>query len=166
MARRGRPRIPEVTPDIGDLEGKLPPKPIDYDAVLHWMDLGATQEEIAGSFRISVSTLYRRLFEKYGMNFDELKEKVCGPAKIALRRNQFHLSKTNASMAIWLGKVWLGQKDEQLAPSAQAVQIFNLAKMLEENEQLRKQLEQDKESLEENNPIDQYLENSESDNLQ
>ena len=32
--------------------------------------------------------------------------------KASLRRNQLHLSKTNAAMAIWLGKQKLDQKDE------------------------------------------------------
>lgn len=111
-SKGGRPRIPKITPDLGDLEDKLPKKEVDYDAVLHWMDLGATQEEIAGSFRISVDTLSRRLKSKFDMTFAELKEKVCGSAKIALRRNQFNLSKTNATMGIWLGKNWLGQRDD------------------------------------------------------
>lgn len=31
--------------------------------------------------------------------------------KIRLRRNQFKLSERSASMAIWLGKQYLGQKD-------------------------------------------------------
>jgi hypothetical protein len=30
---------------------------------------------------------------------------------ISLRRNQFELSKSNASMAQWLGKQWLGQNE-------------------------------------------------------
>lgn len=109
--RTGRPRIPMVTPDIGDLEGKLPPKPIDMDMMIYWMDLGATCAEIAGAFRVSVNTLFRRVKEITGLTFEELKEKVCGPAKIQLRKNQFNLSKSSAAMGIWLGKQWLGQKD-------------------------------------------------------
>lgn len=109
----GRPRIPIETPDLKQigLEGKLPPKPIDLDVILHWMDLGATAAEIAGSFRIGVTTLDEKLKELTGLGFRELKKKVCGFAKISLRRNQFNLTKTNAAMGIWLGKQWLGQKD-------------------------------------------------------
>ncbi len=140
-SRAGRPRIPEVTPDIPDLDGKLPPKPIDYDAIMHWMDLGATAEEIAGSFRISVSTLDTRLKEKFNKNFSELKETVCGPAKISLRRNQFNLTKTNAAMAIWLGKQWLGQKEGEERNFANAQAILHLTKMIEENEELKKKIE-------------------------
>ncbi len=113
-SRGGRPRIPLVTPDLDEngLSKKLPPKEIDFEAVLHWMDLGATAEEIAGAFRVGVRTLDRRLREHTGLGFGDLKEKACGAAKIQLRRNQFHLTKTNAAMGIWLGKQWLGQKDD------------------------------------------------------
>ena len=63
----GRPKIPLITPDLDedDLAKKLPPKPVDFEAVLHWLDLGATAEEIAGSFRIGVRTLDRRLNERF-----------------------------------------------------------------------------------------------------
>ena len=110
----GRPKIPLITPDLDedDLAKKLPPKPIDFEAVLYWMDLGSTAEEIAGAFRVGVRTLDRRLNEKLGMGFGELKKRVCGMAKIQLRKNQFNLTKTNATMGIWLGKQWLGQKDD------------------------------------------------------
>lgn len=110
----GRPKIPLVTPDLDEekLTGKLPPKPIELRIVLYWMDLGATAQEIAGAHYCGIDTLNRRLREHCGMTFAELKEKVCGRAKVELRKNQFNLTKTNATMGIWLGKQWLGQKDE------------------------------------------------------
>lgn len=107
----GRPKIPMICEDLGKLEGKLPPRPIMLDQVLYWMDIGGTQEEIAGSFRVSKDTLERRLIEMTGLSFAQLKEKACGAAKIKLRNNQMKLSETNATMAIWLGKQWIGQKD-------------------------------------------------------
>lgn len=109
--KSGRPRIPEITPDIGDLEGKLPPRPIDWEKVFYWMNLDATQEEIAGSFHVSVSTLQVHIREKFECNFHQLKERCCGLVKVKLRDNQFKLSSKNATIAIWLGKIWLGQKD-------------------------------------------------------
>lgn len=107
----GRPKIPVVTEDLGELADKLPPRPINMTQVMYWMDLGAPAEEIAGSFHVSVDTLDRRLKETYNMTFAEMKEKVCGAAKLRLRNNQFRMSEHNCSMAIWLGKNWLGQKD-------------------------------------------------------
>jgi hypothetical protein len=109
----GRPRIPLITPDLSKygLEGKLPPKPVDLEEVFYWMDLGASEAEIAGAFHIGVQTLNSRLIEETGFGFSQLKQLVCGAAKLRLRRNQFNLTETNATMGIWLGKQWLGQKD-------------------------------------------------------
>lgn len=45
------------------------------------------------------------------MNFAEVYKKYSANGKISLRRYQFNLAKTNASMAIWLGKQMLGQKE-------------------------------------------------------
>lgn len=109
--KTGRPKIPMITDDIEELEGKLPSKKIHLKTVLYWMDLGATQEEIAGAHYVSVDTLSRRLKEHTGLGFAELKEKCCGGAKVKLRQNQFKLTEKNATMGIWLGKQWLNQKD-------------------------------------------------------
>lgn len=87
---------------------------INLDQILYWIGLQATQEEIAGAFRMSIQTLNNKLRDACGMNFSELKRSLGGGSegKLALRRNQFKLSENNASMAIWLGKNWLGQKDQ------------------------------------------------------
>ena len=100
-----------VCRDLGELADKLPQKVIILEQVLHWMDLGSTAEEIAGSYRVSIDTLNARLEEMTGFGFSKLKERVCGQVKVNVRRNQYRLSEKNATMAIWLGKVWLGQRD-------------------------------------------------------
>lgn len=88
-------------------------KEINLDQVLYWIGLQATAEEIAGSFRVSTDTLDLRIKEHFGMGFADLRKALGEGAegKLLLRRNQFELSRTNASVAIWLGKQWLGQKD-------------------------------------------------------
>lgn len=143
----GRPRIPLITPDLADLEGKLKAKPINIDEVIYWMNLNATCEEISGSFYVSVATLVRRLKEEFGMTFDELKKRCCGSAKLALRRNQFKMSEHNASMAIWLGKNWLGQKDDPISTTA-----FNgkLAKLFDD---LKDPLEYSDKAINEDNRV-------------
>lgn len=115
VRRVRRPKIPMVTPDLETegLAGKIKPRVIDFEQVLYWMDLGATEAEIAGAFRVGVNTLSRRLHEELGMGFAELKEKLCGAVKIKLRHNQINLSASNASMAIWLGKQWLDQREDR-----------------------------------------------------
>ena len=47
------------------------------------------------------------------MNFSEVFKRKRGKGKISLRRSQFQLAQTNPTMAIWLGKQWLGQTDKQ-----------------------------------------------------
>ena len=74
-----------------------------------------TDEEIAAMMsdeheNISVDTLTN---ENNGATFAECKEKGQATGKASLRRNQFKLAESNASMAIFLGKNWLGQTDKQ-----------------------------------------------------
>ena len=77
--------------------------------------LMCTDEEIAAMLsdeyeRISVDTLTN---DNNGATFSECKEKGQAQGKASLRRNQFKLSESNATMAIFLGKNWLGQTDKQ-----------------------------------------------------
>lgn len=100
----GRKKIPLII--------EIPPKKIIFEQVIYWINLQATQEEVAGSFRVSVETLNARLKEHFGMNFSELIKRVDGEAKLSLRRFQFKQAEKNSTMAIWLGKIWLGQKED------------------------------------------------------
>lgn len=82
-----------------------PKKVIDYTAVEKLASIQCTQEEIANFLDISVRTLQRdeefcRLFKKGRDN-----------GKMSLRRTQFKIAEKNASMAIFLGKQYLGQRD-------------------------------------------------------
>ena len=134
MARKphrklGRPKIPMVVEDMGiDGLGKLKPKVVDLEQVLHWIDIGATKAEIAGSFRVSIDTLETRLMDFTGLSFSELKTKLCGAAKIRLRQSQFKLAESNSSMSIWLGKNILGQKDNSSRNDDDLLSIVELIK--------------------------------------
>ena len=46
------------------------------------------------------------------MNFSEVFKEKRGLGKISLRRSQWRLAEKSATMAIWLGKQYLGQKDQ------------------------------------------------------
>jgi len=87
---------------------------INMHQVIYWIGLQATAEEIAGSFRCSVDTLDRRLKEELGESFAEVRKRLGNGAdgRLSVRRSQFKLAQTNATMAIWLGKNWLGQSDK------------------------------------------------------
>lgn len=109
----GRPSIKTSGEDAihNMLSGILEEKEIKFDQVLYWIEMQATAQEIASSFRISVESLDNHLHSKFGVGFSELKKKCDGRGKMSLRRYQFQQAEKNATMAIWLGKVWLGQTD-------------------------------------------------------
>lgn len=82
-----------------------PKKEIDYTAVEKLASIQCTQEEIANFLELSVRTLQRD--EK----FCRLYKKGMDNGKMSLRRTQFKIAEKNASMAIFLGKQYLGQRD-------------------------------------------------------
>ena len=61
--------------------------------------------------RVSDKTLDGWCKRTYGEHFSEVFAKKRGKGKISLRRMQWRLAEKNASMAIWLGKQYLDQKD-------------------------------------------------------
>lgn len=70
-----------------------------------------TQEEICAVLDVCHDTLDKWCHETYDMSFSQVFEQKRQSGKSSLRRNQWNLSKTNPTMAIWLGKQYLGQKD-------------------------------------------------------
>lgn len=78
---------------------------IDAEQVEKLASMQCTYEEIASFFGVSKSTI--------SDNFRTEITKGRSVGKISLRRNQFKLSETNATMAIWLGKQYLGQREPQ-----------------------------------------------------
>lgn len=71
-----------------------------------------TEEEIVAVMECDRVSLNRWCRDTYGDTFLQAKKQFAEGGKASVRRNQFKLSKTNASMAIWLGKQYLGQTDE------------------------------------------------------
>lgn len=68
-----------------------------------------TEEEIACVLDVTVEVLHNRLNNS---TFLECYKKGKEEGKASLRRMQFELAKKNASVAIWLGKQYLGQTDD------------------------------------------------------
>ena len=93
-----------------------PPKEFDPEIFEGLCHLVCTWEEIESVLRADRNTINAWCKRTFGADFSTVYKKFSAAGKIAVRRNQFHLSKTNATMAIWLGKQWLGQKDDP--PSA------------------------------------------------
>jgi len=91
MAKMGRPKIK-----------------IDYELVKKLAHIQCTQIEIASILEVSVDTLQR------DKEFCGIYKKGQEEGKMSLRRIQWKLANNdNVTMAIWLGKQYLGQTDKQ-----------------------------------------------------
>lgn len=90
-----------------------PAKEIKQEQFEELCKMQCTEEEICAVFNVSDETLNKWCKNTYGKTFLEVfKEKRTG-GKASLRRSQWKLAETNATLAIWLGKQYLGQRDEQ-----------------------------------------------------
>ena len=70
-----------------------------------------TWDEIQNILQADRETISKWCLRTYGEPFSAIYKKYSDGGKASLRRNQLKMSKTNASMAIWLGKQKLGQRD-------------------------------------------------------
>lgn len=90
-----------------------PVKEINKEQFESLCNLQCTIEEIAGFFKCNKDTINAWCKRTYNEGFSETYKKYSQNGKISLRRYQYRLAEKNASMAIWLGKQWLGQTDKQ-----------------------------------------------------
>lgn len=86
---------------------------IDREQFEKLCGLQCTKEEIAGYFDCSEDTIDRWCKREYKDSFAVVFSKRRVPGKISLRRSQFRMAETNPTMAIWLGKQYLGQTEKQ-----------------------------------------------------
>lgn len=89
-----------------------PRKEIDQKDFEKLCALQCTKEEMCGFFDVSDKTLESWCKRTYKEGFSEVFNQKRGRGKISLRRAQFRLAETNANMAIFLGKNYLGQTDK------------------------------------------------------
>lgn len=94
-------------------KGGRPRKQIKKDAFEKLCGMMCTEEEICGFFGVTDKTLTRWCKENYDEGFSDIYKKISMDGKISLRRMQFKLAEKSATMAIFLGKQYLGQKDQQ-----------------------------------------------------
>lgn len=88
-----------------------PNKEIDQKQFENLCGLQCTREEICGWFDVTEKTLDGWCKRTYGKTFSLVFAEKRGNGKISLRRMQWRLAERNASMAIFLGKQFLGQTD-------------------------------------------------------
>lgn len=89
-----------------------PKKEISKDLFEKLCELQCTEVEICGVFDICEDTLNSWCKDTYDMTFSDTFKKKGAKGKMSLRRLQYRIADGgNATMAIWLGKQWLGQGD-------------------------------------------------------
>lgn len=95
-------------------KGGRPKIPIDFAKLADMCAILCTKAECAHLLGCSEDTIDRRLVEETGEGFAAFYEKHSSQGKSSLRRAQFSTAMSgNATMQIWLGKQWLGQRDTQ-----------------------------------------------------
>jgi len=84
---------------------------IDLDELRKLMALNCTMAEVAAFFGCNKRTIERRAAEDE--EFAEIIESGRADGMLSVRRQQFQIMEGgNATMAIWLGKQLLGQRDQ------------------------------------------------------
>ena len=88
--------------------------------------------EIESIFWTDKRTLDKWVEREYKESFSDVYKRFADEGKMSVRRYQFAHAKTNASMAMFLGKVMLGQRDTpppEAAPNnAQLEELINAIK--------------------------------------
>ena len=92
-------------------KGGRPRKIIDQKQFEGLCAIQCTQEEICAVLSCDEVTLNKWCKETYGCGFSQVFRQKRQGGKASLRRKQWNLAETNATMAIWLGKQYLDQKD-------------------------------------------------------
>lgn len=89
------------------MPGGRPKKVIDYETARKLALIQCTLEEIANFFECSVRTLER------DKEFCQVYKKHIGEGRMSLRRKQWKAAdEGNTTMLVWLGKQYLGQRDQ------------------------------------------------------
>lgn len=113
-----------------------PRKEIDQTQFENLCAIQCTEEEICGWFAVSDDTLNRWCKRTYGKSFADTFKQKRGKGRISLRRSQWQLAEKSATMAIWLGKQFLGQRDnvDVTVSDAKGVALDELEKMVIKND--------------------------------
>lgn len=116
MAKMGRPKIK-----------------IDKNLFEKFCKIQCTEQEIADFFNCSVDTINRWCLQEYKLTFADTFKKKSVDGKMSLRRNQFRMSENNPTMAIWLGKQYLGQSDNIKVENKELSKLDELLEGIKKN---------------------------------
>jgi len=90
-----------------------PPREFDKKTFEGLCHVQCTVNEIEAILHADQRSIDYWCQREYNESFNTVYKRYAEGGKASVRRNQLALSKTNASMAIWLGKVLLGQRDQE-----------------------------------------------------
>lgn len=104
--------------------------------------LQCTLLEICDWFNVEDDTLNLWCRNTYGKTFSEVFKVKRGKGQISLRRTQWQLAQKNPSMAIFLGKQYLGQSDKITTNTS--IETPEIKVSVVDNENLKETLYEDK----------------------
>ena len=111
-----------------------PKKKINWKQFDELCQIQCTAEEIAQVLDVSLRTLQRAVKAEFGETFVMVYKKKSAGGLTSLRRIQFSMAHENVAMAIWLGKQYLGQKDQvdQKVENVKPIQLIKVDSMIGE----------------------------------
>jgi hypothetical protein len=90
-----------------------PLKEIDWQQVNQMCAIHCTGEEQAAVLGIDYDTLNSACKREHKMSFSDYFKQKASHGKMSLRRKQYTTAMDgNTTMLVWLGKNWLGQRDQ------------------------------------------------------
>ena len=118
-----------------------PPKEFNKQIFENLCQIQCTVNEVEAVLQSDQRTVDNWCKREYGESFSTVYKRFAESGKPSLRRYQWNLAKTNASMGIWLGKQYLDQKDhkdEQVVDEQTIAQFSMLMKQIGDIQSARK----------------------------
>ena len=113
-------------------KGGRPKKEIDQRMFENLCSILCTKDEICNFFELDEKTLTRWCKDTYGEGFSDKYKSKSSKGRISLRRSQFKIAENNATMAIFLGKQYLNQKDTIQVDNDEISKVDKLLKKIED----------------------------------
>ena len=107
----------------------------DFEQFEALCKIQCSKADICAVMDVKDRTLDRLIKEKYGKTVEEMQDHFRAYGRASLLRTQFKLAERNPTMAIWLGKQYLGQTDpNSRRPPGESKALSRLAPFLDEAE--------------------------------
>ena len=117
------------------LKGQTPAKDkINKESFENLCGMWCTLIEIAEFFGVSEDTVESWCKDTYNERFSDIYKKKCSKGNVSLRRWQLKSAeKGNVTMQIWLGKQYLGQRENIEVVSNEVTKLDELLREIKDN---------------------------------